>query len=582
MRQPELFRRSSGLACLAGTAVRSWQSCVLSEKQKHWIAVTGSRSGSLVHLLSVDPLRVPCSLSFQSHRNMGFMGKGKSTSAKGYKQGGKSGKWGQQPAPASSMSSSWDPASTWGTAWEGAEEVPEQSRKGRLQAQYHFSKASLRPYCSDTGSALFGDDDKAAVSTGHLKQQLTSANSNLIRHPATGVSCAASSLISGADTLQEIAEDPTVLGLEILHSKWQTDAGKACLEGLRVLDYSKPKQVPRDELANSIEAVETFLRENKKELAEAFGRMAIGASRLYVSSMQGLELLTLMTSPSTWAEKIPDAESESKSLRRWKSEARSKVKMAAALAALLKEKEEFQARYQGESNRAKNVFRKWNQEDDDEEDKDSSDEMMDNKKKGKKEKKEKSKKGKKDGKKDKKKKSKKSKGKAARSSTTRSTSTDESDNTAEKGEAKDAKEDKIKKKTKEVKKAESGSSVDSRVKTGGKPKRTAEKDTKKKTKEQKKDETESSADSTEKAGDKRKRSKASSSSSPEIAKKKAKQSDKVEKDNKESEPASSSAQGVKQIKQAEKAAEKAGADKEVEPGVTEQDGAKSAHGGSRD
>ena len=472
---------------------------------------------------------------------MGFMGKGKTTSAKGYKQGGKSGKWGQQPA-ASSMS--WDPASTWGAAWEGAEEVPEQSRKGRLQAQYHFSKASLRPYCSDTGSALFGDDDKAAVSTGHLKQHLTSANSNLVRHPATGLSCAASSVISGADTLQEIAEDPTVLGLDMLHNKWQTDAGKACLEALRVLDYSKPKEVPKDELLNSIDAVETFLRENKKDLAEAFGRIAIGASRLYVSSMQGLELLTLMTSPSTWAEKIPDAESESKSLRRWKSEARSKVKMAAALAALLKEKEEFQARYQGESNRAKNVFRKWNQEDDDEEDKDSSDEVMDKKKKAKEEK---SKKSKKDGKKDKKKKNKKSKGKAARSSTTRSTSTEESDKTAEKGEAKDGKKDNIKKKTKEVKKAE----------------------------------TESSVDSTDKPGDKRKRSKASSSSSPEIAKK-AKQSDKVEKDNKESEPASSSAQGVKQIKQAEKAAEQAKGDKEVEPGVTEQDGAKSADGGSRD
>ena len=504
---------------------------------------------------------------------MGFMGKGKTTSAKGYKQGGKGGKWGQQPAAASS----WDPTSTWGAAWEGAEEVPEQSRKGRLQAQYHFSKASLRPYCSDTGSALFGDDDKAAVSVSHLKQHLTSGNSNLVRHPATGLSCAASSVVSGADTLQEIAEDPTVLGLDMLHNKWQTDAGKACLEALRVLDYSKPKHVPRDELANSIEAVETFLRENKKELAEAFGRITIGASRLYVSSMQGLELLTLMTSPSTWAEKIPDAESESKSLRRWKSEARSKVKMAAALAALLKEKEEFQARYQGESNRAKNVFRKWNQEDDDEEDKDSSDEVMDNKKKGKKEK---SKKGKKDGKKDKKKKNKKSKGKAARSSTTRSTSTDESDNTAEKGEAKDGKEDTVKKKTKEVKKAESESSVDSRMKTGGKSRRTAEKDAKKKTKEQKKDETESSVDSTEKAGDKRKRSKASSSSSPETAKKKAKQSDKVEKDNKKSEPASSSAQGVKQIKQAAKT-EKAEDDKEVEPGVTEQDGAKSAEGGSR-
>ena len=315
------------------------------------------------------------------------MGKGKSTSSKGYKQGGKSGKWGQQPAAASS----WDPASTWGAAWEGAEEVPEQSRKGRLQAQYHFSKASLRPYCSDTGSALFGDNDKAAVSVSNLKQQLTSANSNLVRHPATGVSCAASSLISGADTLQEIGEDPTVLGLDMLHSKWQTDAGKACLEALRVLDYSKPKEVPRDELLNSIEAVETFLRENKKDLAEAFGRIAIGASRLYVSSMQGLELLTLMTSPSTWAEKIPDAESESKSLRRWKSEARSKVKMATALAALLKEKEEFQARYQGESNRAKNVFRKWTQEDDEEENKDSSDEVTDKKKKAKKEKSKKSK-----------------------------------------------------------------------------------------------------------------------------------------------------------------------------------------------
>ena len=184
---------------------------------------------------------------------MGFMGKGKST--KGDKQGGKSGKWGQQVA--ASASSSWDPSLSWGQSWEGAEEVPEQSRKGRLQAQYHFSKASLRPYCSDTGSALFGDDDKAAVSVSHLKQHLTSANCNLVRHPATGLSCSASSVISGADTLQEIAEDPTVLGLDVLHNKWQTDAGKACLEALRVLDYSKPKQVPRDELANSIEAVET-------------------------------------------------------------------------------------------------------------------------------------------------------------------------------------------------------------------------------------------------------------------------------------------------------------------------------------
>ena len=510
---------------------------------------------------------------------MGFMGKGKSTCAKGYKQGGKSGKWGQQPA-ASSMPSSWDPASTWGQEWEGAEEMPEQSRKGRLQAQYHFSKASLRAYCSDTGSALFGDDDKAAVSVGHLKQHLTSANCNLIRHPATGLSCAASSVISGADTLQEIAEDPTVLGLDVLHNKWQTDAGKACLEALRLLDYSKPKQVSRDELANSIEAVETFLHENKKDLAEAFGRMAIGASRLYVSSMQGLELLTLMTSPSTWAEKIPDAESESKSLRRWKSEGRSKVKMVAALAALLKEKEDFQARYRGESNKAKNVFRKWNQEDDDEEEKDSSDEVMDKKKNGKTEK---TKKSKRDGKKDKKKKNKKSKGKAARSSTTRSASTDESDNTAQKGKAKDGMKDKIKKKTKEVKKAESESSVDSRVKTGGKPKRTAEKDTRKKTKEQKKDETESSVDSTEKAGDKRKRSKASSSSSPETAKKAKREgkTDKVDKDHKESEPASSSAGGAGQTKPAVKP-EKAEDDKEVEPGVTEQDGAKSADGGSRD
>eukprot|EP00971_Amphidinium_carterae_P047504 935733-Amphidinium_carterae.1 len=70
----------------------------------------------------------------------------------------------------------------------------------KLQVQYQFAKASLRGYCDGSGSALYASNnlgfvDPGSLATGHL----TTQNSNMVRHPATGVSCSAGSLRSMAD-----------------------------------------------------------------------------------------------------------------------------------------------------------------------------------------------------------------------------------------------------------------------------------------------------------------------------------------------------------------------------------------------
>ena len=231
--------------------------------------------------------------------------------------------------------------------------------KARLQAQFAFPKAALRAYAADDGSCLYAEDTKAFLSKEGLGKHLTADNAYSIRHPATGISVAASSLKSGAATLEEVAGDPTLFprtGIPQLALLFQSDEGKEFLKHLQTLCYSDGKTVPKDDRTAALRSIRDFIETNEAHLFECAGRCALATSRLYVSAMALLELLSAFSDPAAWASKIPG---DSKALAKWQKHGDSLDHMIKALNGFFAEKEKQNALYKGGGNAASSLFGAW-------------------------------------------------------------------------------------------------------------------------------------------------------------------------------------------------------------------------------
>eukprot|EP00971_Amphidinium_carterae_P038352 754127-Amphidinium_carterae.1 len=207
--------------------------------------------------------------------------------------------------------------------------------------------SALRGYADANGSAFYAPDDLAFVQLPHLaRARLTVDNSNMLRHPATGISCAAGSIRAAAE----------LSGIPALAELFKSEGGADFLEALKILNHDTDKRLQDVELTKSLHTILALVEGKGAGLAEGLGRLAIASSRLYLSAMLGLELAAMIQHSDDWAEKIPPTETDDPSLAAWKNRPTDAKKRLAALKTLFKKKEKRHMQFAGKGNRAADVF----------------------------------------------------------------------------------------------------------------------------------------------------------------------------------------------------------------------------------
>ena len=271
-------------------------------------------------------------------------GKGQSKMAgcgggKGYgKKGGVADGWGAAPSWSEGYAESW--AAPWASPGGGASEV---EHIGRIKTAYQFTKAALRGAADADGSCLnaYADGasrakigDKNFLTSSNLAKALTAENCHLVRRPGVGLSEFAASVVAGVDVLEKAASDEGPL--KLLAKKFGDKPG--VIEALKVLDTVGYKG-PRSEqgLKDAVNEIFNLFRDDRK-LYELFARSAVAASRIYIASMQALQLGALLSDPGAWAEGVPKSISPDKKLGAWARVPADKAKLAACMAQLVAEK----------------------------------------------------------------------------------------------------------------------------------------------------------------------------------------------------------------------------------------------------
>ena len=68
-----------------------------------------------------------------------------------------------------------------------------------------------------------GQDTESFLSLGHVKDYRDHSNSNVCRHPSTGIPTACSSVRSAAETAKELTGDWSKSGVEAFHATFGSD-----------------------------------------------------------------------------------------------------------------------------------------------------------------------------------------------------------------------------------------------------------------------------------------------------------------------------------------------------------------------
>ena len=268
--------------------------------------------------------------------------------------GGKKGSWGGTGSGKGSWSggaSSWAGGkgygggknkanhNEWGDeeqAWH-AEEGSEQ-RTSRIISHYQFAKKIMRPAADADGSCfqkLLGGkhSDKRLLSRENLQKGLTSQSAHIVRRPAVGISECVGSWRAALDMIHENATDVFEEFSKLCHND---DLSMA----LNSLDTSTSEVTSENDFRQALQTTSKFISDNKTQLFEVARAAAIASARIYIGAMGVLQLNVEMSNPEEWAPQVPAANSEHRSLKKWKASPGDVAKMHSALARLLMEKVE--------------------------------------------------------------------------------------------------------------------------------------------------------------------------------------------------------------------------------------------------
>ena len=225
-------------------------------------------------------------------------------------------------------------------AKEGLDEYLEDPSEwtSRIKANFQFNKKMLRASISENGGAFVSDwgGDADTLSWDSVIGILSTQDSHLLRRPGVGVSEVAGSVRHSKDVLKMATEDPSSVGFAKMFERIAA-GGEDLMEALSVIDSKGPSDKDRSfgNLKKSLEKVVEWVNEDQN-LYDYVRDSAIASARIYLQSMQLLQLTVVASDSVAWAERVPFRTSESPEFTNWKQSGRADL-LAPALARLIVE-----------------------------------------------------------------------------------------------------------------------------------------------------------------------------------------------------------------------------------------------------
>ena len=227
----------------------------------------------------------------------------------GYAKGGKGGAWSSSSWQNGKSSKGYEEDAWMGKGWqnndwEGGDWKGRQSKgskkgqkgsgeyedptnftdkAGRIWQRYQFPKAVLRASVDKSGSVFLKDDglsDLQFLGKDNLAKVVHQGNSHICRRPGIGWSEAAASAKCAISVIEEHKEIPFETLRNLL-----VKGGPAVKDALEQIDkYSRAcsEKGKTEKTADAMKVLQSWFKENKKEMWAALDGVTLGAARAYV------------------------------------------------------------------------------------------------------------------------------------------------------------------------------------------------------------------------------------------------------------------------------------------------------------
>ncbi|CAE7346844.1 unnamed protein product [Symbiodinium natans] len=226
---------------------------------------------------------------------------------------------------------------------QGSEdEQPKKWERKYLQAvdsKWHFGKANLRAYASDTGSPFYtkGKSDAEHLALRSLSERLTPATSEACNRMGIALSEGGGTvnmMAAFVDKYLENMEDASEkLGLKALAEGLGKSKGEQLRQVAAFFDKNFEGDKPTLSVEEAAAAWVTYFSTDSKEGAKPWQRLARSAATQYVFAMEMLQWFALCRDPKAWVEKMKTQKDlQPEAVQKWMRGPSSKERLVEALA----------------------------------------------------------------------------------------------------------------------------------------------------------------------------------------------------------------------------------------------------------
>ena len=211
-----------------------------------------------------------------------------------------------------------------------------------VDSKWHFGKAALRAYASETGSPFYtkGKSDADHLALHNLLSRLNPSTSEACNRMGVALSEAGGTLEMMARFVDKyLVADPKVtlqkVGLQALAEHMNKDSAKQLRDAACVLNkHSAAGEKPKMSLQEAVGVWVQYFGEDCKEKAKDWQRLARSCATQYVFAMDMLQWLALGKNVTEWAERVKERKDlQPEEVQKWLRGPTSTDRLTAALVA---------------------------------------------------------------------------------------------------------------------------------------------------------------------------------------------------------------------------------------------------------
>ena len=182
-----------------------------------------------------------------------------------------------------------------------------------VDSKWHFGKASLRPYASETGSPFYGKgkSDAEHLALHNLVDRLNCGTSEACNRMGVALSEAGGTVEMMAAFVDKYLQDPRKtlqqVGLEQLAEQMSAENAQGLRDAACVLNkHSERTDKPTMSLHEAVNVWVEYFGNDCKEKAKHWQRLARSSATQFVFAMEMLQWLALGKDPQAWADRVKE------------------------------------------------------------------------------------------------------------------------------------------------------------------------------------------------------------------------------------------------------------------------------------